>query len=198
MRLRRTNTITAPQNIFPPRVGLLPEPPVCLGFFCTCCFYFIQHLASARVGSCAASAPASPRDMLALKDRKDYETTGNAGYHGNKGEHTSRKDAMAGQRFIPAHRGTSDHCVFGAADPIVSKVSESGPRRHVYSEIIQMIKQYLVFLGIKSPQHPLQTRHVVQTLPLKFLEVCFPHRQLLKIHNVVAQHCCSRPSTHFS
>lgn len=39
--------------------------------------------------------------MLALKDRKDYETTGNAGYHGNKGEHTSRKDAMAGQRFIP-------------------------------------------------------------------------------------------------
>lgn len=45
----------------------------------------------------SASAPASPRDMLALKDRKDYETTGNAGYHGNKGEHTSRKDAMAGQ-----------------------------------------------------------------------------------------------------
>lgn len=41
--------------------------------------------------------------MLALKDRKDYETTGNAGYHGNKGEHTSRKDAMTGQRFIPAH-----------------------------------------------------------------------------------------------
>ncbi|XP_075887675.1 catenin delta-2b isoform X3 [Nelusetta ayraudi] len=45
----------------------------------------------------SASAPASPRDMLALKDRKDYETTGNAGYHGNKGEHTSRKDAMTGQ-----------------------------------------------------------------------------------------------------
>lgn len=50
-----------------------------------------------------ASAPASPRDMLALKERKDYETTGNAGYHGNKGEHTSRKDAMTGQRFIHAY-----------------------------------------------------------------------------------------------
>ncbi|XP_028328476.1 catenin delta-2b isoform X6 [Gouania willdenowi] len=46
----------------------------------------------------SASAPASPREMMALKERKaDYELTGNAGYHGNKGEHTSRKDAMAGQ-----------------------------------------------------------------------------------------------------
>lgn len=46
----------------------------------------------------AASAPASPREMMALKERKaDYEATGNAGYHGNKGEHTSRKDAMMGR-----------------------------------------------------------------------------------------------------
>ncbi|XP_078791674.1 catenin delta-2b isoform X17 [Oryzias latipes] len=46
----------------------------------------------------SASAPASPREMMALKERKaDYEATGNAGYHGNKGEHTSRKDAMMGQ-----------------------------------------------------------------------------------------------------
>jgi len=46
----------------------------------------------------AASAPASPREMISLKDRKsDYDSTGtNAGYHGNKGEHTSRKDTMAG------------------------------------------------------------------------------------------------------
>ncbi|KAG7255589.1 hypothetical protein CRUP_012270 [Coryphaenoides rupestris] len=57
----------------------------------------------------SASAPASPREMMAAKERKaDYESTGNAGYHGNKGEHTSRKDAMAGQ--IPGgsstlHRG---------------------------------------------------------------------------------------------
>uniref|UniRef100_H3C4Q8 Catenin (cadherin-associated protein), delta 2b n=1 Tax=Tetraodon nigroviridis TaxID=99883 RepID=H3C4Q8_TETNG len=43
----------------------------------------------------SASAPASPRDMMALKERKaEYETTGNANYH--KGEHTSRKDAMTG------------------------------------------------------------------------------------------------------
>uniref|UniRef100_A0A8C4ZPU1 Catenin (cadherin-associated protein), delta 2b n=1 Tax=Gadus morhua TaxID=8049 RepID=A0A8C4ZPU1_GADMO len=57
----------------------------------------------------SASAPASPREMMAAKERKaDYESTSNPGYHGNKGEHTSRKDAMAGQ--IPGgsstlHRG---------------------------------------------------------------------------------------------
>ncbi|XP_077412544.1 catenin delta-2b isoform X12 [Vanacampus margaritifer] len=46
----------------------------------------------------SASAPASPRDMMALKERKnDYELTGNATYRGNKGEHTSRKDATMGQ-----------------------------------------------------------------------------------------------------
>lgn len=34
---------------------------------------------------------------MALKERKaDYEMTGNANYHGNKGEHTSRKDTMTG------------------------------------------------------------------------------------------------------
>uniref|UniRef100_A0A3P8S8M1 Catenin (cadherin-associated protein), delta 2b n=1 Tax=Amphiprion percula TaxID=161767 RepID=A0A3P8S8M1_AMPPE len=46
----------------------------------------------------SASAPASPREMMALKERKaDYESTGNASYHGSKGEHTSRKDAMIGR-----------------------------------------------------------------------------------------------------
>uniref|UniRef100_A0A8C3B201 Uncharacterized protein n=1 Tax=Cyclopterus lumpus TaxID=8103 RepID=A0A8C3B201_CYCLU len=46
----------------------------------------------------SASAPASPREMVALKERKaDYESTGNASYHGNKGEHISQKDAMMGQ-----------------------------------------------------------------------------------------------------
>ncbi|XP_026062543.1 catenin delta-2 isoform X6 [Carassius auratus] len=47
----------------------------------------------------SASAPTSPREMMSLKERKtEYESTGtNSGYHGNKGEHTSRKDAMAAQ-----------------------------------------------------------------------------------------------------
>ncbi|XP_024921902.1 catenin delta-2b isoform X2 [Cynoglossus semilaevis] len=46
----------------------------------------------------SASAPTSPRDMLAMKDRKtDYESTGNSNYLGNKGEHTSRKDTMTNQ-----------------------------------------------------------------------------------------------------
>ncbi|XP_047664334.1 catenin delta-2 [Tachysurus fulvidraco] len=47
----------------------------------------------------SASAPASPREMISLKERKtDYESTGtNASFHGNKGEHSSRKDAAAVQ-----------------------------------------------------------------------------------------------------
>ncbi|XP_048695559.2 catenin delta-2 isoform X7 [Caretta caretta] len=47
----------------------------------------------------SASAPASPREMISLKERKtDYESTGtNVAYHGNKGEHTSRKDTMTAQ-----------------------------------------------------------------------------------------------------
>lgn len=50
---------------------------------------------------CVASAPASPREMMALKERKgDYELTGNATYHGNKGEHTSRKDTMTGRNSL--------------------------------------------------------------------------------------------------
>uniref|UniRef100_A0A673AZX5 Catenin (cadherin-associated protein), delta 2b n=1 Tax=Sphaeramia orbicularis TaxID=375764 RepID=A0A673AZX5_9TELE len=52
----------------------------------------------------SASAPASPREMMALKERKaDYESTGNASYHSNKGEHTSRKDAMTGRSPIHRH-----------------------------------------------------------------------------------------------
>ncbi|XP_019397181.1 PREDICTED: catenin delta-2 isoform X5 [Crocodylus porosus] len=51
----------------------------------------------------SASAPASPREMISLKERKtDYESTGtNATYHGNKGEHTSRKDTMTGPACAP-------------------------------------------------------------------------------------------------
>uniref|UniRef100_A0A3Q3J779 Catenin delta 2 n=1 Tax=Monopterus albus TaxID=43700 RepID=A0A3Q3J779_MONAL len=46
----------------------------------------------------SASAPASPREMISLKERKmDYDSTAtNVGFHSNKGEHTSRKDGMAG------------------------------------------------------------------------------------------------------
>uniref|UniRef100_A0A8C3GUJ8 Uncharacterized protein n=1 Tax=Corvus moneduloides TaxID=1196302 RepID=A0A8C3GUJ8_CORMO len=53
----------------------------------------------------SASAPASPREMISLKERKtDYESTGtNATYHGNKGEHTSRKDTMTGEILLAWH-----------------------------------------------------------------------------------------------
>lgn len=49
-----------------------------------------------------ASAPASPREMISLKERKtDYESTGtNTTYHGSKGEHTSRKDTMTGEILL--------------------------------------------------------------------------------------------------
>uniref|UniRef100_A0A8C6P5T3 Catenin delta 2 n=1 Tax=Nothobranchius furzeri TaxID=105023 RepID=A0A8C6P5T3_NOTFU len=51
----------------------------------------------------SASAPASPREMMSLKERKmDYDSTAtNAGFHSNKGEHTSRKDGMAGVCVLP-------------------------------------------------------------------------------------------------
>uniref|UniRef100_A0A8C5GYV1 Catenin delta-2-like n=1 Tax=Gouania willdenowi TaxID=441366 RepID=A0A8C5GYV1_GOUWI len=47
----------------------------------------------------SASAPTSPREMMSLKERKmDYDSTAtNAGFHSNKGEHTSRKDGIAVQ-----------------------------------------------------------------------------------------------------
>lgn len=53
----------------------------------------------------SASAPASPREMISLKERKtDYESTGtNATYHGSKGEHTSRKDTMTGEITLTQH-----------------------------------------------------------------------------------------------
>lgn len=65
----------------------------------SCCSGFIAHyFVCARVCVCVASAPASPREMMSLKERKmDYDSTAtNAGFHSNKGEHTSRKDGMAG------------------------------------------------------------------------------------------------------
>uniref|UniRef100_A0A8C2JZA0 Catenin (cadherin-associated protein), delta 2a n=1 Tax=Cyprinus carpio TaxID=7962 RepID=A0A8C2JZA0_CYPCA len=54
----------------------------------------------------SASAPASPREMISLKDKKsDYDSTGtNASYHGNKGEHTSRKDTMPGRSNFSRRR----------------------------------------------------------------------------------------------
>uniref|UniRef100_A0A8K9WPM0 Catenin delta 2 n=1 Tax=Oncorhynchus mykiss TaxID=8022 RepID=A0A8K9WPM0_ONCMY len=51
----------------------------------------------------SVSAPASPREMMSMKDRKpeNDSTATNAGFHSNKGEHTSRKDAMAVTRTQP-------------------------------------------------------------------------------------------------
>ncbi|XP_067857201.1 catenin delta-2-like isoform X2 [Heptranchias perlo] len=55
----------------------------------------------------SASAPASPREVINLKERKsDYDTTGtNSGYHGSKGEHVSRKDTLPAQLSVGAGSG---------------------------------------------------------------------------------------------
>ncbi|XP_072880174.1 catenin delta-2-like isoform X5 [Hemitrygon akajei] len=55
----------------------------------------------------SASAPASPREMINLKERKsDYDTTGtNSSYHASKGEHTSRKDTIPAQLSVVAGSG---------------------------------------------------------------------------------------------
>ncbi|XP_072416755.1 catenin delta-2-like isoform X1 [Chiloscyllium punctatum] len=55
----------------------------------------------------SASAPASPREVINLKERKsDYDTTGtNSGYHGSKGEHISRKDTLPAQLSVVAGSG---------------------------------------------------------------------------------------------
>ncbi|XP_059801373.1 catenin delta-2-like isoform X2 [Hypanus sabinus] len=55
----------------------------------------------------SASAPASPREMINLKERKsDYDTTGtNSSYHASKGEHTSRKDTVPAQLSVVAGSG---------------------------------------------------------------------------------------------
>uniref|UniRef100_A0A8C5GYM0 Catenin delta-2-like n=1 Tax=Gouania willdenowi TaxID=441366 RepID=A0A8C5GYM0_GOUWI len=57
----------------------------------------------------SASAPTSPREMMSLKERKmDYDSTAtNAGFHSNKGEHTSRKDGIAGVCVCVLHNGTT-------------------------------------------------------------------------------------------
>lgn len=161
--------------------SLLHELRECLGFFRAVGFcFFVDRLASVCVCSRAASAPASPRDMLALKDRKDYETTGNAGYHGNKGEHMSRKDAMTGQRFTAAHGGREDHRVFplGGQDPECSFKSPLAPCAFLNDQS-DLIWYFWVL-------NHLNTRHVVHRLPLTFLEVWLHQRQLMKVPDAVA------------
>ena len=90
-RARHTHTNTSMQSVKAHAVlGLL------LIILCVhvCVHARVCVLACVR----AASAPASPREMMSLKERKmDYDSTAtNAGFHSNKGEHTSRKDGMAG------------------------------------------------------------------------------------------------------
>lgn len=201
LRLRRTNIGMAPQNLFPPRVLLLREPRVCVCLLF--CWPSCRRL-------CAASAPASPRDMLALKDRKDYETTGNAGYHGNKGEHTSRKDAMTGQRSRPAHQGGHSPRLWCSCDKRSDSPTVAGgcERLLKWSKWFKTVSS-LIFLGIKSPQHPLGAKHVLWSFSgfgfltgsfwrfIKLLRFLRSHKKIRSYWPSGAQ-VCSPPSTHFS
>uniref|UniRef100_A0A665V352 Catenin delta 2 n=1 Tax=Echeneis naucrates TaxID=173247 RepID=A0A665V352_ECHNA len=78
----------------------------------------------------SASAPASPREMMSLKERKmDYDSTAtNAGFHSNKGEHTSRKDGMA----VQVSCGTSTlfrNSYLTANDDIKQNQSQAQPQQ---------------------------------------------------------------------
>lgn len=55
---------------------------------------------------------------MSLKERKtDYELTGtNPGYHGNKGEHTSRKDTMAGKAMALLTGAVNFHPTYKTVD----------------------------------------------------------------------------------
>lgn len=84
-----------------PSCSSLPLNPECIDNVLMMALSFNIFPVCMRACVCIASAPASPREMMALKERKaDYELTGNASYHGNKGEHTSRKDAMTGRNTM--------------------------------------------------------------------------------------------------
>ncbi|XP_054621034.1 catenin delta-2 isoform X7 [Dunckerocampus dactyliophorus] len=85
----------------------------------------------------SASAPASPREMMSLKERKmDYDSTAtNAGFHSNKGEHTSRKDGMAvscgtSTLFRNSYLTASDDIKPNQASPGALLLSEVLPHTH--------------------------------------------------------------------
>ncbi|XP_016887134.1 catenin delta-2 isoform X1 [Cynoglossus semilaevis] len=114
----------------------------------------------------SASAPASPREMISLKERKiDYDSTAtNAGFHSNKGEHTSRKDGMA------VSCGTSTlfrNSYLTAADDI--KLNQSPPQPCIVppqpqqdSPSAAMLKDYDHYPAPPSfpqPQPPLPPPH---------------------------------------
>lgn len=68
---------------------------------------------------------------MSLKERKtDYELTGpNPVYHGNKGEHTSRKDTMAGKAcplFCPLTGTLNPHPSSKAVDSCKDTVPAGG------------------------------------------------------------------------
>ncbi|XP_009981771.1 PREDICTED: catenin delta-2-like, partial [Tauraco erythrolophus] len=74
----------------------------------------------------SASAPASPREMISLKERKtDYESTGtNATYHGSKGEHTSRKDTMTARVNCSLKHGRAGR-EFPGMPPVCSEAAQN-------------------------------------------------------------------------
>ncbi|TNN55728.1 Catenin delta-2 [Liparis tanakae] len=98
----------------------------------------------------SASAPASPREMVALKERKaDYDSTGNASYHGNKGEHTSRKDAMMGQISSGSstlHRGA----YVSPTDDLKYNQNPPPPESINYED--QAFYENQVHAGVRPPQ----------------------------------------------
>ncbi|XP_048832433.1 catenin delta-2-like isoform X1 [Brienomyrus brachyistius] len=89
----------------------------------------------------SASAPASPREVISLKERKaDPESTAtNAGFHGNKADHTSRKDPVA----VQISSGTSTLFRNSFATPNEDVKSSTVPVQPVPQESVR--KDYEMF-----------------------------------------------------
>lgn len=90
---------------------------------------------------------------MSLKERKtDYELTGtNPGYHGNKGEHTSRKDTMAGKSLAIQTRPFSILLLKGwtAGKPPFPQGSSDIDVRVNYSRAVNDYSLYVRYLNTR-------------------------------------------------
>uniref|UniRef100_A0A3B4H6Z2 Catenin delta-2-like n=1 Tax=Pundamilia nyererei TaxID=303518 RepID=A0A3B4H6Z2_9CICH len=102
----------------------------------------------------SASAPASPREMMSLKERKmDYDSTAtNAGFHSNKGEHTSRKDGMAVQ--ISCGTSTLFRNSYLTASDDIKQNQPQPPQPPPHSQSRSFDEAYYEDQGPPPPQDP--------------------------------------------
>ncbi|XP_054621031.1 catenin delta-2 isoform X4 [Dunckerocampus dactyliophorus] len=108
----------------------------------------------------SASAPASPREMMSLKERKmDYDSTAtNAGFHSNKGEHTSRKDGMA----VSCGTSTLFRNSYLTASDDIKPNQPLPPQPPLHSQSRSIEEAYYEDQGPQPPALPIQPQPQVQ------------------------------------